>query len=191
MKKVRNDAAMKVIIVGDLAVGKTSILNQFDKQTFDENVENTIGAAFVNRYVDTSYGPVNLRIWDTAGQERYKSLIPMYARDAAAAIVVVDITNPGSYESLEMWVDTVKEHALPRCKIYIAANKMDLELKIPLDRLEMWSNQRSYPLFKTCASVYETVEPLFMKVAEEMGTCSEETKRGPIIERREDHTTCC
>jgi small GTP-binding protein len=83
----------KLVLLGDSAVGKSSLVLRFVRGQFFEYQESTIGAAFLTQTVALNETTVKFEIWDTAGQERYHSLAPMYYRGAAAAIVVYDITN--------------------------------------------------------------------------------------------------
>ncbi|RZF37426.1 hypothetical protein LSTR_LSTR011703 [Laodelphax striatellus] len=83
----------KLVLLGESAVGKSSLVLRFVKGQFHEYQESTIGAAFLTQTVCLDETTVKFEIWDTAGQERYHSLAPMYYRGAQAAIVVYDITN--------------------------------------------------------------------------------------------------
>jgi small GTP-binding protein len=162
-------ADSKVILVGDPSVGKTSIIQQYNMRQFDEEGEATIGASFVSKLIDTSHGPVQVHIWDTAGQERYRGLIPMYSRNAVASLLVVDVTNPKSYENLEMWLSIVQANCARDCQTYVVANKTDLDPVIPLDKLEEWATARSFPFFRTSAKDYKSVAVVFEAVAEQVG----------------------
>ncbi|CAO0792712.1 unnamed protein product [Mucor circinelloides] len=83
----------KLVLLGESAVGKSSLVMRFVKDHFDEYRESTIGAAFLAQTVTLDDNTiVKFEIWDTAGQERYKSLAPMYYRNANCAVVVYDIT---------------------------------------------------------------------------------------------------
>ncbi|KAA3490124.1 ras-related protein RHN1-like [Gossypium australe] len=83
----------KLVLLGDVGTGKTSLVLRFVKGQFSDFQESTIGAAFFTQVLSLNEATVKFDIWDTAGQERYHSLAPMYYRGAAAAIVVYDITN--------------------------------------------------------------------------------------------------
>ncbi|XP_070582759.1 ras-related protein Rab-5C isoform X2 [Erythrolamprus reginae] len=83
----------KLVLLGESAVGKSSLVLRFVKGQFHEYQESTIGAAFLTQTICLDDTTVKFEIWDTAGQERYHSLAPMYYRGAQAAIVVYDITN--------------------------------------------------------------------------------------------------
>jgi small GTP-binding protein len=157
----------KVIIVGDESVGKTSILSQFNDQSFVSDTEATVGAMFLAKQMQTSHGVVSLLMWDTAGQERYRSLIPMYSRNASAAILVIDVTNLQSCNSLESWYEFLEENCPETTKIYIVANKMDLPQKIDLAKVEKFAQKHRCAFFKTCAMRYDSVEPVFLQIAED------------------------
>ena len=83
----------KIVLLGDTAVGKTSLCARLVNGTFDNFSEPTIGAAFLTKTVQNGDITHRLEIWDTAGQERYRALAPMYYRGATAALVVYDVTN--------------------------------------------------------------------------------------------------
>lgn len=193
MKKTQANPDPKVVIVGDLAVGKTSILKQYETQMFDEDVEPTVGAGFVKVQVETTHGYVNLLLWDTAGQERYRSLIPMYSRNAAAAILVVDVNNPASAQSVGTWHSVLKEYCPRKCRIYVVANKIDLECKISLSKLEEWCKNNGFQFFRASAMQFETIEPIFQQIAEDMDAVNDNLimQATNSLVNRPSHATCC
>jgi small GTP-binding protein len=183
----------KVILVGDASVGKTSIIQQFNRGVFDEEAEATIGASFVSKLINTSMGPVQIHIWDTAGQERYRSLIPMYSRNALSAIIVVDMTHYPSFEHLDMWVTSVHAGCPPECGIYIVANKVDLPPIVPLGDLEKWCIAHKFPLFRTSAKDHGSVVLVFQKVAEDVAhrAMPETAVHPPVPNVGVDDPGCC
>ena len=87
-------SSRKLVLLGESAVGKSSLVLQFVKGQFDDYRESTIGAAFLTQTLPVANGnSIKFELWDTAGQERYKSLAPMYYRSSHAAVVVYDITS--------------------------------------------------------------------------------------------------
>ncbi|XP_031271620.1 ras-related protein RABF2a-like isoform X2 [Pistacia vera] len=90
----------KLVLLGDVGAGKSSLVLGFVKEQFVEFQESTIGAAFFSQTLAVNDANVKFEIWDTTGQERYHSLAPMYFRGAATAIIVYDITNQFLEESL-------------------------------------------------------------------------------------------
>jgi Ras-related protein Rab-22 len=83
---------VKVVLLGDTGVGKSSLVLRFVTNNFKPYSESTIGASFMSKMIMVQGKPIKFQIWDTAGQEKYHSLAPMYYRGAAAAIIVYDIT---------------------------------------------------------------------------------------------------
>lgn len=98
----------KMAVLGEQFVGKSSLAIRWVRDSFSENTEGTIGAAFLTKTVTSGAQQVKLQIWDTAGQERYRSLTPMYYRNAQAAIVVYDVTNHGSFDRAAEWIKELK-----------------------------------------------------------------------------------
>jgi Ras-related protein Rab-7A len=94
---------LKVIILGDSGVGKTSLMNQYVSNRFSEQYKATIGADFLTKEVMIDDKLVTLQIWDTAGQERFQSLGVAFFRGADACILVYDMTDGKTFESLDKW----------------------------------------------------------------------------------------
>merc|ERR1711998_702317 len=121
----------KLVLLGDSAVGKSSLVLRFVRGQFFEYQESTIGAAFLTQTVTLQDTTVKFEIWDTAGQERYHSLAPMYYRGAAAAIVAYDITNRDTFQRAKQWVKELQRQANANIVIAIAGNKLDLKNSKP------------------------------------------------------------
>jgi small GTP-binding protein len=192
LRKSETNSDSKVIIVGDISVGKTSILTQFNTNTFNPTTEGTVGAVFLAKLVRTSVGPTTLYLWDTAGQERYRSLIPMYSRGASAALLVIDSTSLSSYESKDTWHKLLVDHCPGNVKIYVVVSKSDLVAQIPLDELRQWAESKSFPFFVTSAHDYDSVEPVFTRVAEDMiQNKSKFIQPDPVLQETERGAGCC
>jgi len=126
----------KLVLLGDSAVGKSSLVLRFVRGQFFEYQESTIGAAFLTQNVSLNDYTVKFEIWDTAGQERYHSLAPMYYRGAAAAVVVYDITNADSFGRAKSWVKELQRQGSPNIVIALAGNKCDLATKRKVEASE-------------------------------------------------------
>jgi len=116
----------KLVLLGDTAVGKSSIALRFVRGQFPEHSEATVGAAFLTQMLQVHGQTVKFDIWDTAGQERYHSLAPMYYRGAQAAVVVYDINNVNTFNRAVSWVRELRQHAPTNIVIVLAGNKADL-----------------------------------------------------------------
>ncbi|ODN90167.1 rab family protein [Cryptococcus wingfieldii CBS 7118] len=117
---------VKLVLLGEAAVGKSSLVLRFCSGDFDENTSPTIGAAFLTQKCRLENRVVKFEIWDTAGQERFHSLAPMYYRNAQAAVVVYDITKASSLEKAKAWVKELQRQANANIVIALVGNKSDL-----------------------------------------------------------------
>ncbi|KAG7099361.1 hypothetical protein E1B28_001217 [Marasmius oreades] len=117
---------VKLVLLGEAAVGKSSVVLRFVSNEFQPNKEPTIGAAFLTQKCRLEDRVLRYEIWDTAGQERFHSLAPMYYRNAQAAVVVYDVTKASSLEKAKSWVKELQRQANPNIVIALAGNKVDL-----------------------------------------------------------------
>ena len=120
---------VKVVLLGDAGVGKSSLVLRFVTNSFDKYSESTIGASFMSKLLLVDGAPIKYQIWDTAGQEKYHSLAPMYYRGAAAAIIVYDITRASSFQTLKNWVRELQQLGPENIVLAVCGNKSDLEEK--------------------------------------------------------------
>ena len=120
---------LKIVLVGESSVGKTSIITQFIEKTFQDTLQSTVGGTFNSKVIrcEDIDKSLKLDIWDTAGQERYRSVTKMFYKDADVALLVYDITSKKSFEELKnYWVNQVLDNSLKKTLLYIIANKSDL-----------------------------------------------------------------
>ena len=122
----QREKTLRVVVVGDSEVGKTSLIQKYTRGSFDVHQKNTIGAVFHTQEKDVGGKTVVMQIWDTAGQEKYRSLGPIYYRDARAGIAVFDVTSQDSLPSLERWIADFRKHTEDPV-LFIVGNKCDLE----------------------------------------------------------------
>jgi small GTP-binding protein len=123
------DYIFKIILIGDSNTGKTSLLNRYVYNKFEERYTCTIGVDFMMKQIQLKDNSIiKLQLWDTAGMERYKKITSTYYRGAQGAVVVFDLTNKTSFESVSKWVDDFKQLSNPQYHqiIFIVGNKADL-----------------------------------------------------------------
>lgn len=166
----------KLVLLGDSAVGKSSLVLRFVKKQFFEYQESTIGAAFLTQTVSVDDFVVKFEIWDTAGQERYHSLAPMYYRGAAAAIVVYDLTNRQSFVRAKSWVKELQKQGNPNIVIALAANKCDLAENriVEIEEAQAYAEDAGCIFIETSAKTNHNVTTLFTTIAKNL------PKPGPI-----------
>jgi len=115
----------RVVLIGSTEVGKTSLVTCFLRHHFEEQSKSTVGAVFHihERVVDGR--KYIMQLWDTAGQEKYRSLGPIYYREAQAALAVFDVANKDSFDDLPKWINDFKRNTKD-AKIFIVGNKIDI-----------------------------------------------------------------
>jgi len=160
----------KLVLLGESAVGKSSLVLRFVKGQFLDYQESTIGAAFLTQTVCLNDTTVKFEIWDTAGQERYHSLAPMYYRGAQAAIVVYDITNQDSFERAKNWVKELQRQGNPNIVIALAGNKVDLVAKraVAIEDAQAYAEENGILFMETSAKTAANVNELFVAIAKKL-----------------------
>ncbi|KAF9947037.1 GTP-binding protein of the rab/ypt [Mortierella alpina] len=157
----------KLVLLGESAVGKSSLVLRFVKDQFDDYRESTIGAAFLTQTICLDDATtVKFEIWDTAGQERYKSLAPMYYRNANCAVVVYDITQVSSLDKAKAWVKELQRQADPNIVIALAGNKSDLSARrvVETEEAQAYADEAGLLFFETSAKTATNVNELFTSI---------------------------
>ena len=118
----------KVLMLGDSAVGKTSLINRFVEDRFAQNLVGTVGVDFKMKrmWLGPNGDQFTLQIWDTAGQERFHRITKTYYRGADAIYLTFDCTSRETLDNLEYWVRNIKTNASNSVEVLLAANKVDL-----------------------------------------------------------------
>nr|QBH73331.1 rab5 [Isotomurus palustris] len=176
----------KLVLLGESAVGKSSLVLRFVKGQFHEYQESTIGAAFLTQTVVLDETTVKFEIWDTAGQERYHSLAPMYYRGAQAAIVVYDITNQETFARAKTWVKELQRQASPNIVIALAGNKSDLSAKRMVDHDEAYAyaDENGLLFMETSAKTAMNVTDIFLAIAKKLPKGEQNAGQGAAQGRR-------
>ncbi|XP_015920309.1 ras-related protein Rab-22A isoform X1 [Parasteatoda tepidariorum] len=158
---------IKLCVLGDSGVGKSSIVQRFVHNTFNPAVESTIGASFMTKCILVDDCTFKFNIWDTAGQERYRSLAPMYYRNAGAAVIVYDVTNRGTFQSVKGWIRELQLHGSSNVIMAIAGNKADLEGRREVTYKEAKEYARSVnaAFVETSALTAVNIHELFKEIA--------------------------
>ena len=123
------EVMFKVVLIGDMKVGKTNIVSRYIKNEFNKDSMSTIGVEFGSKELVIEGHNVKVQIWDTAGQEKYKSITNAYYKGAKGAFVVYDITNKNSFDNADNWLNNLRASADKKCSIILIGNKSDLENK--------------------------------------------------------------
>ena len=125
--KTLPELKFKILIIGDSAVGKTSMLLKYVDNYFPETHMATIGVEYKSKTINTPKYKINLNIWDTAGQERFKSITRSFFNNTNGIVFVYDITNKTSFEGVKNWIKDSEPYG--RFQSVLCGNKLDLENK--------------------------------------------------------------
>ena len=154
---------LKLIVVGNQGTGKSCILNRFINDTFDENYQATIGLDFQSKNVTVHDQDVRLILYDTAGQERFRSLIPMYIREAQIILLIYDISNKDSFDSIPKWVKEITEVKMSDVIFVLIGNKNDLEeqRKVSFEEGKQFAEKNKFIFQEVSAKTGKNIENLF------------------------------
>ena len=123
----KREYLFKIILVGDVAVGKTNLITRYTSKAFSIESKPTLGVEFSNATLHKDGKVIRIQIWDTSGQEVYKSITKGYFKGAHGALIVYDITKRRTFEHVLNWLTDVKEAADLNPSIMMIGNKCDLE----------------------------------------------------------------
>lgn len=157
---------VKLVLLGNSGVGKSSIIDRYVNKRHNELSEATVGVGYYHHRLKLPTGSLmDLDIWDTGGQERYRALLPLYYREATVALICYDVSNYPSFEACEYWYRELKR-AEPNCILFLVGNKID----IPTKRVDSafagnYAKARNMHWTETSARSGLGVPELFTKVA--------------------------
>lgn len=124
------DYLLKIILIGDSGVGKTNLLSQFVNNHFVSDSKTTLGIEFSTRIVQIGGKIVKAQLWDTAGHERYKSITSNYYKGAHGAILMYDVTNSATFNSLEKWIKDLRDFSdNDKLVTMLVGNKIDMNVR--------------------------------------------------------------
>lgn len=160
------DYLFKLLIIGDAGVGKSSLLLRFADNTFTSAYINTIGVDFKIRTVTVGGKKIKLQIWDTAGQERFRTITATYYRGTHGVIVVYDVTERDSFESVRKWmaeIDNNCDTEQNTVNRVLVGNKTDMveQIVVGKEEAEAYAKGINVPHFLTSAKGNDHVEDMF------------------------------
>lgn len=156
---------IKIVFVGESGTGKTSIITRYARGLFPEDTSSTVGAAYFPKTYMKDGVEFEMSLWDTAGQELYRSLTPMYIRNATAAIVTYDITSMKSFEALDQWIKEIQNN-VSEVILIICGNKVDIETKrvVTTEMGEKMASSYQAMFIETSALTNTNIDLLFDKL---------------------------
>ena len=161
----------KVCLIGEIAVGKTSIIERYITGRFNSEYNCTCGTEFRLKTVSKEgLGSAEISIWDTAGGEKYRSITKSYFRDAQGIVVVFDLTNRLSFNTLETWINEVRDTVGNESVIVVVGNKMDLneKRKVSDSEIEEFVDRMNLKYFEASAKDGVNIDEVFQYLTEEV-----------------------
>lgn len=160
----------KVLIVGDIGTGKTSLIKRYVHNIFSMHYKSTIGVDFALKVINWDENTtIRLQLWDIAGQERFGNMTRVYYREAVAAFVVFDVTRVSTFEAVEKWANDIKS------KVFLADDK-PIPMILLANKCDLANDQGPYQQWKSYAENNGFIK-LFMTSAkdnigiDDAGTC--------------------
>ena len=150
-----DEYVIKILTLGDSGVGKTSIIQKFINDKFNQSMLSTIGVDFQSKVIIIDNIKVKLKIWDTTGQERFKTLTSQYYNGADGALLIFDITSKMTFDRISFWMNELNEKKkLNELGLLLIGNKIDLNDKRTVDKeeAEIFARENNINYYETSAS---------------------------------------
>ena len=156
----------KLVLLGDQAVGKTSLVLRYINNTFSEHYISTIGADFLIKDLEFFGAPVRLMIWDLGGQSQWEHIRTRYMQGSDGVILVFDVSRLFNLEGyLDKWLQEIRDFIGDKTPIIVVGNKLDLKPEIDLNAAARLIKKLNYPYIETSAKTGNLVESMFQRIA--------------------------
>ena len=126
MPNNQNIPQIKLILLGDSGVGKSSIIKRYMEDSFEDNITSTLGSSFLEKTVNVKGKKVKIEVWDTAGQEEFRSVTKIFVKNSKIIILVYNVTDKNSFDGLNYWYDFIQKELGQNVILGLAGNKTDL-----------------------------------------------------------------
>jgi len=185
MKRRPSSLDLKIVVLGSVSVGKTSIINRYCNKTFIEDTLSTIGAGFFNRNENFDGMDVSIMVWDTAGEERFRSVAPSLLRGANGLVLVYDVTSTKSFKDIDafmdLYLDTCQVDSSMQLPVLLLGNKADLQVAVSEDTVEEWKRKNKVVYsYNVSAKSGQNVDIAFETLVKSLTSPNPDSENAPI-----------
>ena len=161
---------VKIAIIGDSSVGKTSAIIRFAENYYEDYFEPTVGVEFFSKRMTVDNKKYKIHIWDLAGQERFKCIVNTYYRTVQGIILAFDITNPNSFKSLEKWIRDIDSYAADNVCLLLVGTKSDLDKRrtVSREKVEKLAELLKVKYFEISAKDNMNIDNVFIKLVKDI-----------------------
>ena len=165
-----NEFLFKVLIIGDAAVGKSSVLKRFAENVFHAQYGSTIGVDFKTKKLNLQGRDVKLHIWDTAGHEKFRSMTSAFYRGAHGIVIVYDVTRMDTFTNIPKWLKELDLQDYKCIVKILIGNKNDLSLErtVPKEMAFKYADSNNIFLCETSAKTGDSVNEAFEHLVSRM-----------------------
>jgi small GTP-binding protein len=161
-----------LITLGDSSVGKTSIINRYVKNQFNDNISSTLGMNFSYKEIKfNNRGKIILKLVDTAGQEKYRALTKSYFKNVDVVLFVFNLNAKETFDTIKDWMDLFKNNSnrkdedVPK---YLVGNKNDLKIIVDQNLIDKFARENGIPYISTSAKTKNNIDELFEEIGEKL-----------------------
>ena len=154
----------KILLIGDLGVGKSCVILRYVEGDFPENIMSSIGVDFKTKQIELDDHSIKMQIWDTAGHEKFRTITTSYYKSAQAIIILYDITQKSSFDHIRNWITEIDKFGKQGVLKVIVGNKLDLEnnRKISKEDAENLALKYGVKLWEVSAKDNTNIEEMFI-----------------------------
>eukprot|EP01121_Diplochlamys_sp_Union-15-3_P001377 TRINITY_DN1119_c0_g1_i1.p1 TRINITY_DN1119_c0_g1~~TRINITY_DN1119_c0_g1_i1.p1 ORF type:complete len:201 (-),score=40.50 TRINITY_DN1119_c0_g1_i1:110-685(-) len=159
------DKLLKLLIIGDSNVGKSSLLLRFTENSFNDKFTSTVGVDFKIKTLLIDGKKIKLQIWDTAGQEKFRTITSSYYRGTHGVVVMFDLNNPETFEHVQTWISEIDSSCTSSIEKLLVGNKCDLPRQVSEESVNELVKREKLEYIATSAKDNTNVEAAFLKMA--------------------------
>lgn len=162
------DYLFKIVLIGDMSVGKTNVLLKFTNNSYNNSYIATIGVDYKMHLYKHNEKYIKFQLWDTAGQERFRTITNKYYRGAHAILIFFDITNYKSFDNVNMWLKEIDEHCLNKVEKILIGTKTDLSnyRAVSINEIQDFAKKINILYFETSAKTGENIDIVFHELSD-------------------------